>query len=435
MRDIALSLFVFAGLLVTFRFPFAGMLIWVLLSIMNPHQETYSFAQNIQWNLIVAVVTIASWLVSRERKLPPDGFTTTAILVLLAWTTLNTFFAFDPAWSWVYWNRAWKTVAMGVLAGILTTNRVRFQALIWMVALSLGYYGIKGGIFTLMTGGTNRVFGPPDSMLGDNNQLGLALVMVLPLLHFLRVHSASRWIRAGLLFSLVLTLAAIFGTYSRESYIALGAVVIAFWLSTRKKLRYSAIGALVFIPLLMLMPASFYERAASIQQYNTDVSFQSRLDSWWVAWRYAMDHAPFGAGFYGMNLQGLWNQYIPGEMHAAHSIYFQVLGEQGIVGLALYLLVLLAGVLRLRSVHRETRNIPALRWEYDAAQALWLSLLAFCVGGAAAPMAFFDLLFLWVMLSGTLLYIARQALGQRRDDIAAPDTYETQAVELPRAGV
>ena len=44
---------------------------------------------------------------------------------------------------------------------------------------------------------------------------------------------------------------------------------------------------------------------------------------------------------------------------------------------------------------------------------LWVHIIAACVGGAAAPMAFFDLLFLWVMLSGTLLYLSqtREASG------------------------
>lgn len=408
MRDLALMLFVVAGLIATLRFPFIGILMWVWFSLMNPHQETFSFALTTRWNLIIAIVTTGSWLMSRERKLPIGGFTTGLVLLLLAWSTINTFFAFDPDFSWVYWDRAWKTIAMCILSGILAVNRVRLHALIWVVAWSLLYYGVKGGIFTLITGGHYHVWGPPDSMLADNNTMGLALVMLLPLLNYLRLHSGSRFVRIGLVTSTVFTLAAIFGSYSRGAYIALGALALLFWFHAKHKILYPAGAALVIVPLLMFMPQSFFNRAATIQQFSTDQSFRERLDSWWVAYRYAMDHAPFGAGFYGMNLQALWSQYIPGELHAAHSIYFQALGEQGIVGLFLYLMVIFVGFYNLRVVVGNVRGRTEWTWARDLAGAMGLSLMAFCIGGAAAPMQFFDLLFLWVTLSSTLLNLTRR---------------------------
>src|ERR1700692_1752536 len=119
MRDLALTLFVLVGLIATLRFPFIGILMWVWFSLMNPHQETYSFALTVRWNLIIAIVTPGSWLVSKERKLPMGGFTTGLVLLLLAWSTINTFFAFDPEFSWDYWDRAWKMIVMCILAGIL----------------------------------------------------------------------------------------------------------------------------------------------------------------------------------------------------------------------------------------------------------------------------------------------------------------------------
>jgi len=411
MRDIALMLFFLVGLVATLRFPFIGILMWFCFALMNPQQETYSFAAATRWSLILAIVTILSWLASKERKLPMGGFTTGLVLALLAWSTINTFFAFDPDYSWGYWDVAWKTLAMCILAGILAVNRVRLHALIWVVSLSLLYYGLKGGLFVLSTGGQNRVMGPPNSMLGDNNTIGLALVMLLPLLNYLRLHSGSRFVRRGLVFAIVLTLAAILGTYSRETYVALGALALVFWWYTKKKLLYPVAAAIVLVPLLMFMPQSFYNRAATLQQFTTDETFQTRVDSWWVAYRYAMDHAPFGAGFYGLNLPSLWDRYIPGEMHAAHSIYFQALGEQGIIGLMLYLLVIFVGFYNLRAVIRTVRGRSEWIWARDLAGAMGLGLLSFCIGGAGAPMQFFDLLFLWATLSSTLLNLAQRGLG------------------------
>jgi probable O-glycosylation ligase (exosortase A-associated) len=397
---------------------------WVWFSIMNPHQQVFGFAHDVPWNLLIAAVTLASWLASNEPKRPPGGLTIAAILALLAWTTLNTFFAFEPAFSWPYWNLAWKTLAMCIVASTLAGNRVRFQALMWIVALALSYYAVKGGIFTIFTGGHYRVLGPPDSMLGDNNELGLALVMVLPVLNYLRVTSASRFVHFGLIVVIVLTLASILGSYSRETYIALGVLAVAFFWRSRRKLLYIGTAVTIITPLLLLMPQSFYDRAASILEYNTDASFRAHLDSWWVAYRYAMDHAPFGAGFYGLNLKSVWNLYIPGDMHAAHSIYFQALGEQGIIGLLLYLTSIALGFLNLRGVMRSTRGRDAQQWAYSLGDAMQLGLLAFCVGGAAAPMAFFDLLFLWIALSAALRELTKKQPSVQRTTVELRDSYQ-----------
>src|SRR4051794_36613546 len=113
MRDTILTLFMVCGLIATLRAPFVGLMLWVLFSIMNPHQQVYGFAHSIPWNLIIAIVTVVALLASSERKLPPRGVTTGLVFALLVWSTFNTFFAFYPAYSWIYWNRAWKIVAMG----------------------------------------------------------------------------------------------------------------------------------------------------------------------------------------------------------------------------------------------------------------------------------------------------------------------------------
>ena len=343
-------------------------------------------------------------------KLPPRGITTYLVLILLAWTTFNTFFAVNPDFSWPFWGRAWKTVAMCVVAATMATNKVRVHTMIWVIALSLGYYGVRGGLFTLVTGGGNHVFGPADTMIADNNELALALVMLLPILNYLRLHSGARYIRMGIIGVIVLCVTSILGSYSRGGYIALASVAIAFWLRTKKKLTYMLVAFIVLVPLFEFMPNSFYARVDSIQNYNSDDSFQGRVASWSVAYHYAMDHIPFGAGFYGINLPSVWQKYHPGELHAAHSIYFQTLGEQGVIGLALYLAIIGVAFLNLRATIRDTIGVPAFAWANDLARAINLSLIAFCIGGAAAPMNFYDVFLLWVMLSATL---HEQARAQR----------------------
>src|SRR6476646_2738667 len=98
MRALFLIAVIGAGLIATLNYPFAGVLLWTWFTCMDPHQEAYGFAQSAPFNFIIACVTIAAWLLSKERKWPPVDATFVLILAFLAWITLNGYFAVDPAW-------------------------------------------------------------------------------------------------------------------------------------------------------------------------------------------------------------------------------------------------------------------------------------------------------------------------------------------------
>ena len=44
---------------------------------------------------------------------------------------------------------------------------------LWVVGFASAFYGVKGGIFTIMHGGDYRVWGPEDSFIEGNNELAL----------------------------------------------------------------------------------------------------------------------------------------------------------------------------------------------------------------------------------------------------------------------
>ena len=91
------------------------------------------------------------------------------------------------------------------VAMMLITNRERLHVLVWTIALSLGFYGVKGGIFTILHGGAHRVYGPEGSFFGDNNETGLALAMTVPLMYYLYRTSTHRFVRWGLIAAMMLT--------------------------------------------------------------------------------------------------------------------------------------------------------------------------------------------------------------------------------------
>ena len=113
--------------------------------------------------------------------------------------------------------------------------------------------------------------------------------------------------------------------------------------------------------------------------------------AWKEATYIAIDHFPFGAGFYAPQRPEIFHSYFPYAIpHAAHSIYFQVLGEHGFVGLALYLAVLVLALRNASIILRQTRNRPELEWAHDLANMMQIALIGYYVGGAALSMAYFD---------------------------------------------
>jgi probable O-glycosylation ligase (exosortase A-associated) len=408
VRDLALLMAVLVMLGMTLRYPFVGVLMWTWIAIQNPHMEAWGFIRTTPVNFIVALVTVVSWLVSRERKVPPTGFIFWMLVLFLAWMTLGSFFALTPSWSWTHWDRVWKVFALGLIVAATATTRMRIQALLWTIVLSLFYYGVKGGLFTIATGGHYHVFGPPDTIIQDNNQLAVAIMMALPLANYLRNYTVDNRIGHLLLAAMVLAVISVVGTYSRGALIGLGALGFLGLLRMRRRFLYiTAAAALVFFTV-QFMPHSYFDRMDTITAAQSDESFHGRIIAWRVAYNVAKDHFPFGAGFYGPQVADVFHQYFPHEVpHAAHSIYFQVLGEHGFIGLGMYLIILGAVFLKCSKLISVARKDPEQRWIADLAVAIQASLFVFCVSGAALSIAYYDLMVIDASLMLPLWEIVR----------------------------
>ena len=81
----------------------------------------------------------------------------------------------------------------------------------------------------------------------------------------------------------------------------------------------------------------------------------------------------------------------PWEVHDAHSIFFEILGEHGFIGLALYLML---GIMAWRTgswIKRTAKNNPEIKWMADLASMVQVSMVAYAVGRAFLGLAYFDL--------------------------------------------
>ena len=242
MRTLLVALLVFGSLPLIVIKPHVGVLVWSWISYMNPHRLTWGFTYDFPLAMVVGVVTIVAWLFSREPKSLPWHPLVLLLAIFAAWVSFTTLFAAYPDYAQAKWDRTIKVLLFNgfVTLGLITTRR-RLDALIWVIVLSLGFFALKGAAFTLLTGGMHRLAGPPGSFIADNNSFGLALLMVIPLVRYLQLTSARRWVRLALLCSIPCFLVAVLATYSRGAVVGLGVTLVALALKSRHRMRLALI--------------------------------------------------------------------------------------------------------------------------------------------------------------------------------------------------
>jgi probable O-glycosylation ligase (exosortase A-associated) len=417
MRDLLVTLIVFASLPLILKNPVNGALMWIWISVMNPHTQGWGFATTFPFAFIIAIVTVFSIATSRMPKtLPASGITFT-LLALVLWMNVTTLFAIFPAASHVQWAKVMKIMLMSLVVMMLIRSRQDVHRMIWVLVVSLGFYGVKGGIFTVQNGGNYLVWGPTGTFIGGNNEIALALIIAIPLMRYLQLSSQNRWVWHGMNAAMLLSAMAALGSYSRGALLAIAAMLVLMWLKSGKKLLGGILLMLLAPLALMFMPDRWAERMDSIAQYQADDSAMGRINAWHMAYNLAKDRF-FGGGFEIAD-PTVFYLYAPNPtaVHAAHSIYFQALGEHGFVGLALYLLL---GMLTWRNaawIVRHSRSDPGLKWANDLARMIQASLIGFAVGGAFLSLLYFDVPY-YLMAA----VVAVRALVAQRQAAPAPAT-------------
>jgi putative inorganic carbon (hco3(-)) transporter len=396
----------FGGLLVlAVAHPQVGLYAWGWLTLMQPHQETWGL-QGLRLNLIVAIATIVFWLVSKEPKKLPPGPTTGLILAFMVWMVVAQIASLRPIYSWDYFDQFIRVMIFTVLSLMILNTKARIHAMIVIICISIGYYAVKGGIFTILTGGGYHVFGPMNTMISDNNHLGGATVFIIPLLNYLRIHTEARWIRIGLLLSIVLAVFCVLGTQSRGAFIALALIAVPFWWRSRHRLAL----AVVLVPLafgaVTFMPESWSARMQTIEEAGEDASFQGRLDAWVIATEIALANPLTGGGFRVAYLQDVADAHLsePRLARAAHSIYFEILGSMGFVGLALFVSIIALAFWNASWIRRHTKEQIGLQWARDLASMAQISLMAYCIAGAALSIEFWEGSWLMFVILARLKY-------------------------------
>lgn len=403
--------------------PHTSMFVWSWFSYMNPHRNTWSFANTLPLLDIVAAFTFVAWFISRDRKLPDPHPVMFAMLAFLLWTSITTIFAEIPDAAQFKLTRFAKIILFTLFTMVFITSKNRIRYFIYTILLGLALYSVKGGIFTLLSGGKHIVFGPPKSFLADNNQLALAFITVCPLFYWAYKHGETQLIRLVAAGAGALTLVSVIGSQSRGALVALAGMFAWICVIGRRPFLGITLSLAVVGSAFVLMPDTWTNRMKTIGTYEEDGSANSRLQMWAYATNIANAKPVFGGGFDYYFDKKLATQYMPGDgkIYAAHSIYFDVLGEHAYIGLFLYLLLFCSAFLSTVETRKIAKGNPDYAWAVDLAQMLQFSLIGFGLGGAFLSLSTFDLYYHVLSLAMLVHCLVLRELNPKRAGFSLSD--------------
>lgn len=363
---------------------------------MNLPHFAFGFAANFPFAQVIAIVMLVSLVTSKDPVRLPLNSTTILLILFPLWMCVTYAFALEnEIWGLNRWQEVMKIFFVLLISASVIKTRQHVVWMIWVIAISIGFFGVKGGIFTILGGGSSRVYGPPgNTFISDNNSIAVAIVMVIPLMYFLRSLISSNWLKLAMLGAMGLSFMAVLGTQSRGALLAVSAMVAFLWLKSRNKFVLGIL-MVALIPIAIgFMPSNWTDRMKTIESYKQDSSAMGRINAWRMAINVANDRPLVGGGF-ELYTRRVFAKYAPDplDVHAAHSIYFQILGEHGYVGLVFFIAIGFVGWLNASRIIRLSGSNAEHAWAGELARMIQVSLIGFAIGGLFVNIAYWENLY------------------------------------------
>jgi len=334
-----------------------------------------------------------------------------AFLVLMA---VHVPFAVNNYWAF-HTTRGMLITFVAYIAIVTFVNSFKkFQSMVNVLIGIHIYLAISG----ILMGGTGI-----GGFLGDENDFSVALNMIIPLSFFLGLaaHTGSKriWYFLGTGVFLFCNLL----TFSRGGFVGLLAVALHGWLRAVKKVRSTIAVVVLALAFLFVAPDTYWKEMQTIlpETQNREGTAEGRMYSWRAAWKMFLNNPIVGVGpgnfpwHFGRYepRKGLKGKSLAGR--AAHSLYFTLIPELGIIGTILFGYMLYASLKDLRFVRKVARRTFYTPAQTDThhyqkienlALALEGSVCGFLISGIFLSVLYYPLFWIWMGIVAAFKQIA-----------------------------
>ncbi len=404
-----------------------GVLLWAWTSLLAPNDVLYGFGAALPFAKLAAILALVLAVTGRGGGIRLRLNGTVLLLGLLAvWGFLSqaTGLAADSSQGWDLYQKFVKILLLAVMVMAVMRNRLRLHALLLAICLGIGFTGLGEAAKFLLSAGGHKVLGTTST--GDNNQIALDVLMIMPLLHYLQATAQRQAVRATCWIMGGMCAVCVIATGSRGGFAGLGLLGVAYVLASRRKVLGLLMVLVVFGIGAQLVSDSWKQRISTIQAADSDDSFLGRVGAWKVSTAVALHRPLFGGGFHAIQHGDVWGEHLEAasqigflgpapptlNFKAAHSIYFEILGDLGFGGLALFLALFAVAWRNGSAVRRIVRRSKRsdIAWAGQLAGMLQVSLLLFLVNGALLSAAYYDIDYLLVAMLAALRELTGRAL-------------------------
>lgn len=378
MRDFVLLAFIAAFLLLGLKRPFAWVLLYLYIDIVTPQKVGWGLIGELQLSLIAFLAAFAGWLFFDSKQGSRLSLRQGLIVALLLWCGFTTLIADYPEAAAAKWDWVWKSLFFAAFLPLTLRTKLRVEAAALIMVLSAASIIISAGIKTVLSGGGYGILVAlvqDNSGLYEGSTLSTVAIAIIPLIWWAARHGTifprsklTMAFGAALIFAALLVPV---GTQTRTGLICIAVLAVMLLRSVRYRFLYAGLGMIALFAALPFLPASYTERMATITEFRADQSASTRVQVWAWTYEYAKQN-PLGGGFDAYignsftyqtrevsevgGAQVTQSRTITEKSRAYHSAYFELLGEQGWVGLGLWLWLQLAGLWQMERIQRKLKG-------------------------------------------------------------------------------
>ncbi len=266
----------------------------------------------------------------------------------------------------------------------------------------------------------------PGDFTNDPNDAALALSMGLPFVFYAAQQlDLSKKLKYFYYLTVILILVGIIFTTSRGGFLGLLAAILVIWWLSKSRVKialYSFLIAMTAGILVMgVLPSGYIDEVNSISDPNDETRIE-RFRTWEMGWIMFKDKPLVGIGagnfmYTTANYQRKTSWWTRNEKslvgRSAHSLYFQILPELGLIGIMFYAYAMIYAPLKLYVLRKKTTGVD----EQDElvrllSNSLIAAMAAYAVSGAFISVAYYPHIPIWITMYAIIIRYSNTNLDQ-----------------------